>query len=424
LTKYYFSRSMLETFQQCMFRGYLNYFTPGIQQALLGQAPAGMVRRAKAGSLLFGGAVHKGLEALFQGKGEDEAAGTAQELLLATPMVEDRTGQPVTSWVMTEHLALCEAILRFLYRIHFKGLQEEFSVEATEQELNRTFYSAPEEEFIFQSRADAVLSSKSEDRFGKGILSIKTTKLLAEDSDNQYATGSKVENQANIDMQGVSEIWAAESTYPDISWVQMLYLKKGERGPWKKKGMQDRIFYSNPLITGWKKTDISNQYAWAYTGTKADGSRTTLSAAQWDRFWCFEEFSRPEDPLGVKTWLGMLEEKQAWPFSDGLWYNGLAKIPPPIYRSATDQEIFVARTTSLAHELIQKYKSVSSHSIDDLHGKLSVISSGFFDNRRACQWPSICDYYEHCHKGKLIVDKYLMPDEQYFVPRNPNHPEE
>ncbi len=415
---------MLETFQNCLFRGYLNYFTPGIQAALLGQAPAGMVRRAKAGSLLFGGAVHKGLEALFLGKSEDQAVGTAQELLLATPMVEDRTGQPVTTWVLTEHLALCEALLRFLYRIHFKQMQEEFTVEATEQEMNRTFHQTPDEEFIFQSRADAVLSSKTGDRFGKGILSIKTTKLLAEDTDNQYSTGSKVENQANIDMQGVSEIWAAESLYPDAAWVQMLYLKKGERGPWRKKGMQDRIFYSNPLITGWKRIGLSNEYAWAYTGTKPDGSRTTLSAAQWERFWCFEEFAGPSDPLGVKTWLGMLEEKQAWPFNDGLWYSGLAKIPTPIYRSAIDQEIFVTRTTALAKELIHKYKAVSDHKIDDLAGKLSVISSGFYDNRRACQWPSICDYYEHCHRGKNIVDHYLMPEEQYFVPRDPNHPEE
>lgn len=436
---YHFSRSMLETFDSCPYQGFLQYFHPGPQGARLGEPgspPAGVTYRTKGVSLATGGAVHKGFEALLLGSSEDSSAGLAVEyierLVRDGRGLEEDHGGSADPFVVKEACAMSEALVRLANRVLIKDLLQEYKVLATERELTRELDAFS----IFSSRADAVLESRSTG--AQGLLSIKTTKYLSEDSENGgSSTGAKIEEQANIDMQGVSEMWTAAKEFPSVSFVQMLYLKKGKRDKYKKRNFDgERWFHHTPLLTGWKSVSGDPgklfQYAHAWEGRRDDGSLTKLSY-NWERLWCFEEFAAPGDEYGVKTWMAMLEGKETWPgYLGGAnkpWHSGMVKIPYPINRTLVDEELFFAKAQRMAFELVNNYNNLVPvdgliNYTDSNKAKLEMFQEGFYQNRRSCLWPARCSYFKHCHEGMPIIDHGLLPEERVFVPRVPNHPEE
>lgn len=188
---------------------------------------------------------------------------------------------------------------------------------------------------------------------------------------------------AEVDMQGIAEVWAHAGDDPQDMWaVQMIHLVKGTR----RKDAAGRYITMSPLVTGYRKLDVGG---WTYS--------PKYVSPKWERFFVWEM-------MGSREWMAVLESGDHYPTPENQ-LDKLTQIPPLVYRKPEKIERWI-RQTLAAEQVFDFNLQNSSESARFLM---------FEDHTKSCVWPVRCQYFDGCH-GSRDFD-----DSQAFVPRQPHH---
>lgn len=220
-----------------------------------------------------------------------------------------------------------------------------------------------------------------------------------------WKTASKLDSRtiadAEVDMQGISEIWAHAGDDPEDLWsVQMVHLMKGYRK--KESGPSGRYITMSPLVTGYRKLEAGWMYSPKYVSPK------------WERFFVWEM-------MGSEEWLATLEAGDHYPTPENQ-LDKLVQMPPLVYRKP-DKIARWKMQTRLAETKFDKDMGPVVWANDQAWecgtppppqsnaAELAV----FEDHTRSCVYPTRCQFFEGCHGSREFDDR------QAFTLREPHH---
>ena len=193
-----------------------------------------------------------------------------------------------------------------------------------------------------------------------------------------------------VDMQGMSEIWAHEADLgQDIYAVKMVYFVKGYR---KKDDKTGRRLQQSPLVVGYRQLQGEWQYSPKYVSPK------------WEKFLVWQQ-------MGSKEWIDMLIEGRHYPTKDGLGMelDKLIMEPALYYRKPEKIARWQAQTSWAERGWTLNTATPEAPFGPDGHPVFIE------DNTRSCVWPSRCGFFGYCHES-LAID-----DPEKFVARKPHH---
>lgn len=430
-------RSRKLEFQRCPRARYLGYHIYG----------TGIQRAGMSIPLATGTHVHRGIEKLLRGFSIDESAETAK----AEYRVEiEKRGLNINeseeaAFVAYEQMALVEGLVRAYGIRQLPELLTRYDVLEVEQEDCEVMLESEGFKLDWQAKADALLREKS-----SGDLYVYSLKTAAgwdkrKDRENQH------------DDQGLSELWTIEQRLarrwkelrsgstasgivdkfllsrdpaPEIQGIKMDFLIKGGRNE-SPKGSKRYVTY-NHLIRGWKRLGVvpgedSYAWRWEYPDPLNPEKRKRLSYKNWAPFSVWEEDSIG----GVKGWINMLLAGEVQPEAgdpfraaapEELELNPgpvLFVTPVPYFRQpghvsdwveqTREQEITIATYLDLLQE---------TQKMGDIDDYRSGLNTWFPQNRRACDWPSQCQFQSICFENPFGQDPRQHGD---FINRVPHH---
>ena len=405
----YTSRTAIECYNcVCRHKRYVNY---------LYQDGIGLTYNSKDIALVFGSAVHLGIEYLL--KGADFATSLSKSIDYLTEAYNNNefTDRKTTDidYSFEEHKALAEALLYSYYLTEYEFIAENYNIIAVEQEFETILSHSHKlnEDVILLSKVDAVLQHKQ--TYDIHTYSVKT------DKDLYYQT---TESHAN-DLQGLTEIWATEQwgsrllpskqavldlltkfaddkainnvtnylnkkypTFDKVSAVRFCHLIKGKR--WEYE--DGTVHTINPLIYGYRKAfyeDTANPtkpsgYAYAFNysyNNQANKSGTGKLGKGWDKFAVWKDY-----PLGVQGWIDDILHGEIQPDED----NPLLKhviVPEPYYRDELEVK-----------EAIDSIKYQELQVLEDSKNSILPITTLFPKNRKSCNYPVVCEFKDFCFR--------------------------
>lgn len=394
MTDIYSSRSRKLEAQRCLrarFHGYHNQGT-------------GVGRLRLAIPLATGSHTHTGLAALLQGKTADEAVALAR--LHYKKDIESRGldyGENEDAFfVANEQMALTEAMVRGYAIYQLPTLLAEYEILEVERNdvelMDKGQNGQPDLYWI--SRADGLIREKSSGDLY--VLSYKTSAMWSDKKDEEN----------RHDDQGLSEVWAVEQRLkrggadcapsmaavpPRIQGIKMEFLIKGTRNE-NPKGSGHYATY-NHFIRAWRKLGVtpgSDEFAWRWEypdpNAPADNpnKKKRLSPKNWKPF----NVSGADDIGGVKGWINMLASGRVQPEA-GNPFESMFVTPMPYYRHDEDLQDWLEQTISMERRLAQSAAIVGSDT-SDLALYRSTLNDHFPQSRRACDWPSACQYKKIC----------------------------
>jgi hypothetical protein len=239
--------------------------------------------------LVAGIAVHHGLSVALAGSGEEAAV--CEAVLQYERLVEGR-GLEISdlesqSHTFQEQRALTEALVRLGVRKVIPPILAMYDVLAVEMLDKRPLVSTPDLSVVWRSVTDALLQKKDDGDLY--LLSWKTCASLPKDND------------ARIDMQGVSEAWAMQdrlSAFPlgkqRIRGVQMAFLVKGMRRQASKE-MTVSELTPEQIAAGFKLYRNDSPLIYGY----ADASSMMIPAPL---FWTKDYHCTTPHPMRKSKW--------------------------------------------------------------------------------------------------------------------------
>ena len=410
-------RSRKIEFQRCPRARYLGYHIYG----------TGVQRTTMAIPLATGNHVHRGLESLLLGDSVDEAAKIVREGYLSEVksrglnMNEDEE----SSFVAYEQIALAEALVRAYAVERLPALLTQYDVVEVEKEDCETMLSTEGFKLDWQAKADSLLREKS-----SGDLYILSFKTAAgwdrrKDKENQH------------DDQGLSELWAIESRMrrenpdaPEIQGIKMEFLIKGSRNE-NPKGSGRYVTY-NHLIRAWRRIGIvpgedSYAWRWEFPDPLNPEKKKRLSYKNWQPFNVWEEDSIG----GIQGWIEMLKSGEIQPEAGDPFRSAapeelrlnpgpvLFVTPVPYFRQPKHVEDWVEQTrnqeerVALSVELVEGVRNTG-----DVDAYRSTLNVAFPQNRRACDWPSACQFQPICFEYPFGQDPRIHGDFQNRIPHH------
>lgn len=416
-------RSRKLEYQRCPRARYLGYhiYGTGIQQARM-SIP-----------LVTGTHVHRGIEALLIGKTVDEAVKLA---VTAYRAEIERRGLDIGEaeeayFVAYEQMALVEALIRTYAIRMLPELLARYDVVEVEFEDCETMLDSGNFKLDWQAKADALLREKS-----SGDLYVYSLKTAA-------GWDKRKDRENRHDDQGLSELWTIETRMrrkdpnaPEIQGIKMDFLIKGGRKETPKDS--GRYVTYNHLIRGWKRIGIvpgedSYAWRWEYPDPANPEKKKRLSYKNWAPFNVWEEDSIG----GVKGWIEMLSAGVVQPGAgdplrdaapEELRLNPgpvLFVSPVPYFRQPEHVSDWVEQTQNQEErvavnvELVETARKTGMvKATPDVDGYRSVLNIAFPQNRRACDWPSQCQFQSVCFENVFGQDPRTHGD---FINRVPHH---
>lgn len=329
--------------------------------------------------------------------------------------------------VADEQIALTEGLVRAYVKAP-TGLQQLLSTyRVIEVEREDVWERFTEPEVTFQSRADALLQEwSSGDLY---VLSLKTaaTNDWRKDNENRHDVQGlsevavierRLAREWNIvnELQGgdarraisesVAKVLVGFDHPPRIMGVQMVFLVKGQRrqaydgGPYQT---------ASHLLKGYYKEDVTDrEYAWkselpcpgagmhvvAYTkkGPKlCEGKKFHKLGVDWHQF----DTWRGDGSMGVKEWIDMLasgtvQVEAGDPFGSVVW------MPLPYFRQDQDMQDWVEQAQAQEQLVTIAAADVERTRVEAPHALRRVLNVSFPQYRRACDWPSACQFIPIC----------------------------
>lgn len=440
-------RSRKIEFQRCPRARYLGYHIYG----------TGVQRTTMSIPLATGNHVHRGLESLLLRDSVDEAAKIVREGYLAEVksrglnMNEDEE----SSFVAYEQIALAEALVRAYAVERLPALLTQYDVLEVEKEDCETMLSTEGFTLDWQAKADSLLREKS-----SGDLYILSFKTAAgwdrrKDKENQH------------DDQGLSELWAVEKRLagwwvlmnetdaakiadksfhemspflvellksspapPEIQGIKMEFLIKGSRNENPKNS--GRYVTYNHLIRAWRRIGIvpgedSYAWRWEFPDPLNPEKKKRLSYKNWQPFNVWEEDSIG----GIQGWIEMLKSGMVQPEAGDPFRSAapeelrlnpgpvLFVTPVPYFRQPKHVEDWVEQVQWQEHNVNMdvRYAERSRESGDEEEYR-AVLNRLFPQNRRACDWPSACQFQPICFEYPFGQDPRIHGDFQNRIPHH------
>lgn len=442
-------RSRYNEFQRCNRARYLGYEWGGI----------GLRRNRASIPLTAGIAVHVGrahmLSQLLQigdvpradlKVNVDEAVQAALDAYsaeLADRGLDVELGEDAQA-VVDEQRALIEGLLRAYAKAGLPALLEHYRVlEVEREDVWPAFTSSNGTHVDFQSRADALLQERS-----SGDLYVDSLKTAAafdyrKDAENRHdvqglSEAAVVERRlrewwqeanqvvpamgvpnspGNISerlmKQGCSpqllqELWRMESAPPRIMGIQMTFLVKGMR---RQAYDGAPYFTSSPLLKGYYREGITErEFAWK-AETPCPGPGHVLRQGKKGPILCegkqFHKLGAEWVPFetwrnegvdivgGVKGWVEMLASGTIQPDA-GDPFEAIVQSPLPYFRQDQDVTDWVEQAQGQEARVAADAALCESVRVDDPKALRSTLNRVFVQNRRACDWPSKCQFAEIC----------------------------
>lgn len=367
-----------------------------------------------------------------------------------------------------EQAALVEGLVRAYARRRLRPLLEQFEVLEVEREgewrlsefdvkvgYSGTF-DAPTE-LWFMSRPDALLRERGTNQLY--LLSYKT----AASWDVRKA------RDAEHDMQGLSEGVEIERRLADwhtalkvngdthepispamraflmscdapprIHAIRYEYMLKGDR--WRDKDLASRFGFDaraqrSSLVRGYLSAGMASGdeqwcHSWDYLKADGSGQESKLNYRQWK-----SEAVWPH--MTIAKWIDLLDDTTMTVAESGgdLGYSGPAQsvgytathplddafIPPiVIYRSDDDLRDWIEQTESQERRVAEAVVQVEAAADED--SRRSLLNVHFWQSRRACSYPTECQFVPVCYGG-ADIRRDPLGSGRYKV-RTVNHPME
>lgn len=366
--------------------------------------------------------VHTGIAHLLVGGNVDLAVKNAIDAYrqeIETRGLDYQEGEDA-GFVAYEQMALTEGLVRAYHHYQLPKLLAEYTVlevERTDDEHMAKIRGLGGDLRLlrWRSRADALLLEKATGDLQ--ILSLKTAASWDDRRDNENRT----------DDQGLSEVWAVETRLkrlfhevpldqlgqlglgwmnderylredPRIQAIKMEFLIKGSRNE-NPKGSKHYVTY-NHLIRAWHRlgvtpSDDAFAWHWEWKGPDTDDAgelkKHRLSPKVWKPFNVWEA----EDIGGVRGWIEMLASGRVQPEA-GDPFDSLLVTPMPYFRQDDDMADWLAQTIAIEERIANDVAVVDAVPTDDLKSYRRELNQRFPQNKRACFWPSKCQFHKIC----------------------------
>jgi hypothetical protein len=389
-------------------------------------------------------------------------------------------------YLYAEQSALVEGLVRAYARRKLRGLLEQYEVLEVEREgswllsswitkekaqsLDMVEYANDLEhdmELWFMSRPDALLLERESQQLY--ILSFKTAakwdRRKAEDAKHDMQglsegvevekrlaewwaaihSGSSREKSITSDpsqeadyhtTQQMLEFLRSQPAPPRILGIRYEYMLKGER--WTDDALGDRLgiavrsqrsplvrAYMNPGMTA---GDEQWNVSWGYV--KEDGSTSKLYYKNWKGAPVFEHLSTKEwiDRLDGSTMtvgeenreMGYASKAQATGFLEKHPLDELFPAPIIIYRNDDELRDWIEQVEAQEVRVAEAVAVVAA--AKDEGEKRSLLNRHFIMHRRACEYPTTCQFVKLCFGGEEIRRTPL--DSGLYTIRTANHPQE
>jgi hypothetical protein len=439
-----FDRSRNETYQKCPRKRFLEYEYPVTCAACNGtgwanpdggqddDAPClacnggldrsqvnGLTRRVHATPLLTGQEVHRGIEFMLNGYGEDAAVFSAlahyDEAVNdgLDDVNEEMSPQSIT--VVRVQRALIEALVRGWARFVWPRVEAEFDVIEVEKE-ERARFVFEFADFILLARTDAILRRKADGRYF-----VRNFKTISEAKDY------KIEG-FRYDTQTISEVVAVEQRLGhEVDGVIYDFLVKGAK---KQQYPRESNVWHNasPLIWAFYNESMSStdlpalaaKWDWmclnSHTmgrGKLCEGGKNHTLGKGWDKRLVTDVLAN-----GILDWFNWLEENE-----NQLLLDQFVTIPP-IMRTPFDIETWrrsifameyrIHQSAEVCREEVRTIGMVNALPILDQHFPKHTHNSN-------CLFPTKCQMFDICWGAVSAVDDPL--ETELFKARQPNHPE-
>lgn len=406
----YTSRSAIECYQRCPRKRYWNYLYDG----------TGIVPARKKIALTTGSAVHKGVEILLTGGDVETAVIEAKKTILEDSKVYKASlGRDLIEderYEYREQMALAEGLVRVFARNVLHVLLNQYEIVAVEEEeIARLPVGG---EVYLQGKVDAILRDKEDEEIY--CLSLKTTKTVDD---------KRREDQARIDLQGLTEIWLTnqrlrrqieaqkkvgeelkkykKELYSNqvrnidkvikfmegrkvgsrVRGVKTILLVKTE--PRKQKNGRWETY--SPLIRGYRRpSDEGWEYAHSFFYQKEDGTTGRLGTG-WEPFYVWEN----KEVGGVKGWVEKIGNGEVQPeLGDVLGRQ--VYIPMDSFRSDTEIEETIREIANQEDEI--------KYCLEYLENKRTWSMESFPMYRTSCVYPTKCEYWDCCYDYTIRED--------------------
>lgn len=385
-------RSRQIDYQECPRRRYLGFHHP----TPLGRIGIRKVRMTIP--LATGIYTHRGLAELLHGANIDDAVEAAIGEYWSEIHNRGLTVEPGenSTYVADEQTAWVEAALRAYAAVRLPQLLSEYEVLDVEREMDLPLEAG----LIMMTRHDALL--RNYDTGERVIQSYKT----AANYDSRTA------RQAEHDIQGLSEVAAAEYHLGKIDAIRMEYLIKGPRREYPKDSGHWEQY--SPLIRGYVKpgiTTMDDEYGWKRDYTDSDGKDRKLDYRSWKSFHAWEVQG------GVKAWIELLATGQVQPEA-GDCLSQQFVIPQLYYRQEDDLRDWYEQT--LSQEMNIKATLEYEPEFGTAEHR-SWLNRHFPQHRQSCDYPGPCQFTDICFSTNLREDPL---GSGLYQPRVPHHHKE
>lgn len=384
---YLTDRSRIVTREECERKRFLNY------DWSIDGAPMGIQRKASSLPLLNGIEIHEAHARVLAGQDIEAVVGVMRERYIAQVKERGVYGHEDLDGLVTEQLALLEALLRLFVKEWLPRILDEYDVVTIEKQMD--WVLAPG--LVQKLRFDTVLRRKAD-----GQLVILDYKSMSYVSD---AWGKKLERAT----QTALYVLAAQELFGEPVEIAYLGMMKGayrkdtaKSSPWYEQKIQ-----SSPLLYAYAlKGDVGNIYQSEWTNKKGYKKVRT-----------YEE-------MPIKDWV------------DWLWVNErktakeLFVFNPPI--AQTPQAMERRRELVVREELayvdrVQRYHAMRDKALREGNEVLLKKAQDYLDfvaapmrDEQCFKYgeESVCQFYGVCHT-EGVFDRVLEDGE--FEPRIPHH---
>lgn len=437
------SRSAIETYQNCNYKRYLQHFYEG----------KGIVAKRKSIALTTGSATHGGIEILTKLwkivgtehvlQHYEHSVENAIKIAIENYQKEIESGLQDTpdsslKFAILEQASLIEALTRIWAHIEFPALLNNYDIYESEREM---LLPLVEDKIYLQVRVDAILQDRRSKDYKN--YSIKTTKQynekthlanvislqpLTEIAGVEYTLwleNQKFEDDRNSSRKLLKYLQDAslankiatiiDKVIPEkptrVMGTRFCYLVKGRRD--KHKEIEGLSYTSNPFIRGYRNgSDLAHSYYYPNPGNVSGQSSL---GSKWKSFNVWEEYQG-----GVKQWFKDIIDGKVQNVVDPQWLvSQQCWTPPDVFFGGeqVSQGIQLARNIEIEVNTKARYPSEN-------------VKHTFFQNKRACLWPTECEYNPICNgievgsHNPAHPDTSLDPLNNGYEVRNPHHEHE
>lgn len=445
------SRSRIEKFLECPRAGYINYLWGG----------RGIVPVRHAVPLATGIYTHEGLAALLidvkngNGNCSESTDACVRHVVAAyrreveSFQLESRENSANFAYVLAEQCALVEAFIRGFALSVLPGLLERYEIIDVEKEE----LAALDDSLLLQGRLDASLRERSTGDLH--VVSFKTAASWDERNDRAcehdiqgltetYLLEKRLEAHNNAiriltstaltspDVEIPAKVIEATAKYKEyvgrflendkVMGVLMIYMIKGRRYEGSTEGRWEQ---HSPLIRGYRKVigaDVEYAHSLYYTNPENKSGKGRLGKG-------WEPFNVWEMEGGVKEWIRLLATGTIQP-DEGNILEAQFKRPPAYFRNQEDIDSTLTQIQGIEAGIRDGIKAIQHYAplVDvpnmdaDYHRRL--LDTLFPQRKRACDWPSTCEYQGVCYNTETFRDPFGMNKYESRVPHHDAEKEE